>query len=209
MDRLSNISRDNYDGWKSYLQAYYTNFDALHSWASLGFYRRWRRTREINGERLKARFKNTLLRPNTTMPQPTPVTANAHDLQQQQEAVAPPLAPSSPSAEQPAPRERSPQLPEVQRRPEENIVAWGAGKFGNRRGTAPMPNEALKKYVARFARVVLIPEYNTSQSCLCGRKTEPYKVSKKTCMIMPQPTLRFSFTGVRTEQVQPYTADDI
>ena len=145
LDRLSNINRDDYDGWKNYLQAYYTNFDALHSWASLGFYRRWRRTREINGERLKARFRNTLLRPNTTMPQPTPVTANAHDPQQQQELVAPPLAPSSPSAEQPAPRERSPQLPEVQRRPEENIVAWGAEKFGNCRGTAPMPNEGLKK----------------------------------------------------------------
>jgi hypothetical protein len=218
LESLSNINRDDYDGWKYYLQVYYTNFDVLHSWATLGFYRRWRRTREINGEQLKARFKNTVLRPNSIMPQPTPLIISALQQQQQAQATAPPL-PSS-IMPQPTPliisalqqqqqeQPTAPPLPspmvalpapipqqlreEVQRRPEQNIVAWGAGKFGKRPGMAPMPNEALKKYVARFARVILIPEYNTSQTCLCGRKTEPYKVSMKTCTIMLQPILRFS-----------------
>ncbi|KAH8552178.1 hypothetical protein BGW37DRAFT_519713 [Umbelopsis sp. PMI_123] len=94
LESLSNINRDDYDGWKYYLQVYYTNFDVLHSWATLGFYRRWRRTREINGEQLKARFKNTVLRPNSIMPQPTPLIISALQQQQQAQATAPPL-PSS------------------------------------------------------------------------------------------------------------------
>lgn len=101
LESLSNINRDDYDGWKYYLQVYYTNFDVLHSWATLGFYRRWRRTREINGEQLKARFKNTVLRPNSIMPQPTPLIISALQQQQQEQPTAPPLP--SPMVALPAP----------------------------------------------------------------------------------------------------------
>jgi hypothetical protein len=199
LESLSNIDRDDYDGWKEYLRVYYMNFDVLHGWASLGFYRRWRRTREIKQEQLKARFKNTLLRPNATMPQPTNLARNAIQAEQEEEGEDEEEQEEEEEEEGEDEEEQEEEEEEEEKDdnddnddaaatpsssspvlgPERNIVAWGAGRFGNRRGMPPLPNESLKKYVARFARVVLIPEYNTSQICLCGRQTEPYKVSMK------------------------------
>src|ERR1700757_3654926 len=97
----------------------------------------------------KARFKNTVLRPNSIMPQPTPLIISALQQQQQAQATAPPL-PSS-IMPQPTPliisalqqqqqeQPTAPPLPspmvalpapipqqlreEVQRRTEQNIVA--------------------------------------------------------------------------------------
>jgi hypothetical protein len=39
-----------------------------------------------------------------------------------------------------------------------------------------MPNVGLKRYVARFATVIGVPEYNTSKICLCDNLTVPYRV---------------------------------
>jgi hypothetical protein len=130
---------------------YYTNFEVLHDWAKLPFYRRWRRTREIKKEQILARMKNTLLCSQARLPPMSNL------------------------------RNRTRQLDlSLQDR---KLVAWGNGNFGMRRGQAPMPNKGLRKYVARFVPVILVPEHGTSKTCLCDRATEPYRVSN----IVPKP----------------------
>jgi hypothetical protein len=147
LTQLSTISRDSYQEWIEYLRSYYSSFDLLHDWATLPFYRRWRRTREIKQERLRAEFKNALLCSQKRMPGMEKLNAPRR-----------------------APRQH------IQPN-ERNVVAWDNGRFGNRKGQAPMPNVGLKKYVARFALVIGVPEYNTSKTCACDRPTDEYLVS--------------------------------
>jgi hypothetical protein len=68
LTQLATISRDSYQEWIEYVRSYYSSFDLLHDWATLPFYRRWRRTREIKQERLRADFKNALLCSQKGMP---------------------------------------------------------------------------------------------------------------------------------------------
>jgi hypothetical protein len=48
---------------------------------------------------------------------------------------------------------------------ERNVEALGNGRFGYRKGQAPMANVGLKKYVTRFAFVIGVPEYSASKTC--------------------------------------------
>jgi hypothetical protein len=114
LTQLSTIGRDSYQEWIEYLRSYYSSFDLLHDWAALPFYRRWRRTREIKQERLRAEFKNALLCSQKRMPGMEKL-----------------------NAPQRAPRQH------IQPN-ERNVVAWGNGRFGNRKGQAPMPNVGHK-----------------------------------------------------------------
>jgi transposase len=65
---------------------------------------------------------------------------------------------------------------------ERNVVAWGNGRFDNRKGQASMSNVGLKKYVARFVLVIGVPEHNTSKLCACDRPTDEYLVSFRSIL---------------------------
>ncbi|CAO3661638.1 unnamed protein product [Umbelopsis ramanniana] len=161
IDQLSLLKRDSYDQWVAYLAVYYRHFNTLHAWSKLGFYRRWRRTREIATERAYATMKNTLLCKSSVLPPQKPI------------AAAGPLSNRVPLLHQANPK----------------IVAWGTGCFGNRKGSPPLPVKGLAKYVARFARVIKVDEFRTSITCLCDTRTVDYKtclsiVSYSDCVVI-------------------------
>jgi hypothetical protein len=111
--QLSTLRRDNYDEWVTYVHHYYVNFEVLHSWSKLPFYRRWRRSREIRIESAMAGMKNAILSSHSRLPPIKPVAA------------------TGPAIERPIYQEQD--VPKV--------VAWGSGNFGNRKGSPPMPNK--------------------------------------------------------------------
>jgi hypothetical protein len=115
LTQLSTNSRDSYQGWIEYLRSYYNSFNFLHDWAALPFCHRCRRTREIKQERLRAEFKNALLSSQKRMPGMKKLNAPRR-----------------------APRRH------IQAN-EQNVVAWGNGRFGKRNGQAPMPDAGLKE----------------------------------------------------------------
>lgn len=67
LTELSGSPRDDLEGWRAYLAIYYRNFHLLHRWGKDGFYRRWRRTREIRIQSLYANVKNALLSPGSRL----------------------------------------------------------------------------------------------------------------------------------------------
>lgn len=148
--QLSSLRRDNYNEWVAYVHQYYANFEVLHSWSKLPFYRRWRRSREIRIESAMAGMKNAILSPNSELPPIKPVAA------------------TGPATER--------QIFQEQHVPK--VVAWGSGNFGNRKGSPPMPNKGLSKYVARFCHVVKVPEFRTSITCPCDNRTVEHHVSR-------------------------------
>lgn len=152
-DQLSLLRRDSYDQWVTYLVVYYRHFNTLHTWSKLGFYRRWRRTREIARERAFATMKNTLLCKSSVLPPQKPI------------AAAGPMSDRVPLLHQANPK----------------IVAWGTGCFGNRKGSPPLPVKGLAKYVARFAKVIKVDEFRTSITCLCDNRTVDYKTRLSVC----------------------------
>jgi hypothetical protein len=115
LTQLSTISRDSYQGWIEYFRSYYSSFNFLHNWATLPLCRRCRRRRKIKQERLRAEFKNALLCSQKRMPGMKKLNAPRR-----------------------APRRH------IQPN-ERNVVALGNGRFGNRKGQAPMPNTGLKE----------------------------------------------------------------
>ncbi|KAI8575765.1 hypothetical protein K450DRAFT_260099 [Umbelopsis ramanniana AG] len=79
-----------------------------------------------------------------------------------------PVAATGPAIERPIYQEQD--VPKV--------FAWGSGNVGNRKGSPPMPNKGLSKYVAQFCHVVKVPEFRTSITCPCDNRTVEHHVSR-------------------------------
>lgn len=148
LTQLSTLRRDTYDEWVAYVHQYYNNFEVLHAWSKLPFYRRWRRSREIRVESAMAGMKNAILSPLSKLPPIKPVAATG-------------------------PATTRPNYQELGVR---KVVAWGSGNFGNRKDSPPMPNKGLSKYVARFCHVIKVPEFRTSITCPCNNRTTEHQI---------------------------------